>query len=102
MNGSRNLRRDPVEGKRRNQAHDRVRGFGRHYREVRIAGLASGGQPIEPARESRNPAIRDEPVERCRMNPLCQGLARFHHAAMPAESFEGGLNVACLGHVGYI
>jgi hypothetical protein len=100
VNGSRYLRRDTVEGKRRNQAHNRVGGFGRHYREVRIAELAGGGQPIEPARESRKLAIRDEPVQRRWMNPLHQGLTRSHHAPVLTEGFEGGLDIASLSHSG--
>jgi hypothetical protein len=35
------------------------------------------------------------------MNPLHQGLTRFHHAAVLAEGFEGSLGVACPGHIGY-
>src|ERR1019366_3599336 len=39
MYDSRNLSRDAMEGQRRNQAHNRLRGFGRHHCEVRIAEL---------------------------------------------------------------
>jgi hypothetical protein len=62
MYGSRNLSRDAMKGQRRKQAHDRIWGFGRHYYKVRIAELVGGGEPIQPARESRKPAVLDEPV----------------------------------------
>jgi hypothetical protein len=54
-----------------------------------------------PARESRKLAIHDEPVQRRWMNPLHQGLTRFHQVAVLAESFEGSPGVACLAHIGY-
>src|SRR6266849_4246254 len=54
MYDSRNLSRDAMEGQRRNQAHDRLRGFGRHHCEVRIAELVGGVQPIETACESQS------------------------------------------------
>ena len=86
---------------RRNQTNDRVRGFGRNYREVRIAELLGGGEPIEPARESRKLAVLNEPVQRRGVNALRQRLTRSHHAAVLTEGFEGNLGVARLGHIGY-
>src|ERR1700723_2400375 len=62
MYGSRNLSRDVMEGQRRNQAHDRLRGFGRHHCEVRIAELLSGGESIKSACESHKLAVVDETV----------------------------------------
>lgn len=85
---------------RRNQTNDRVRGFGRNYREVRIAELLGGGEPIEPARESRKLAGLDEPVQRRGMNTLHQRLTGSPHAAVLTEGFQGGLDVASLSHNG--
>jgi len=52
-------------------------GFGCHDREVRIAELVGGGEPIQPARESRKLAVLDEPCIAPRMNTLQQGLTRL-------------------------
>src|ERR1700722_12342799 len=62
MDDSRNLSRDAMEGQRRNQAHDRLRGFGRHHCEVRIAELVRGGESIKPTCESHKLTVLDESV----------------------------------------
>ena|ERR1700691_1451660 len=97
---SRNLRRDAMEGQRRYQAHDRLRCFGRHHCEVRIAELLSGGESIKSACESHKLTVLDETVERGGMNAPHQGLTRSHHAPVPTEGFEGGLDIASLSHIG--
>jgi hypothetical protein len=51
-----------MEGQRRNEAHDRLRGFGRHYCEVRIAELLGRGESIKSACESDKLTVLDEPV----------------------------------------
>jgi hypothetical protein len=51
-----------MEGQRRNQAYDRLRGFGRHYCEIRIVELLAGGESIKSACESQKLTVLDEPV----------------------------------------
>src|ERR1700722_13817802 len=62
MYDSRNLSRDAMEGQRGNQAHHRLRGFGRHHRKVRIAEFLSGGESIKSACESHKLTVLDETV----------------------------------------
>lgn len=97
---SRYLSRDAVEGQRRNQTHDRLRGFGRHYGEVWITELVSGREPIEPTCESHKPTVLYEPVKRRGMNAPHQGLTRSHHAAVLKEGIESALDIASLNHDG--